>query len=85
MKNQENQIIMKNSKMTLVMNMLKETTAYDLHQIGIEQEKQRIIIHSKNNNGVFFHTELCALVIGINISNYIQWNEEENRCELVLF
>ena len=69
----------------LAVMILKNTTASELNQIGYSTlNSDRIIVWSLNGGGTLHCTELIQL-FAHPFSNYVQYNTEMERCELVIF
>lgn len=76
---------MKTFNKKLAVAILKNTTACRLSQIGYSTlESDRLVIWSIAGDGTFHSTELIQL-FAHPFSKFVQYNNEMQRCELVIF
>jgi len=76
---------MKTFNKTLAEMILTETTAYKMKQISFKHFADSIYVWSTiDRSGCFHATEIIQL-FAHPFSTYIQYDKEENRCELRIF
>jgi len=75
------------TQLKLVTDAIKNTTTYNLKQIELKIENaSRVVVWSTNShNGAFHSTETASMVQSMGFNAYVSYNEEEERCELVIF
>lgn len=76
---------MKKFNKKLAVMILKNTTAYELNQIGFTTMVSDQLTIWSLNGGENFHATGLIQLFAHPFSSYVKYNHEYNRCELVIF
>lgn len=69
-------------KFTLLTEVIKQSSAYECHNINLRAESNFIEVWSEDLTDCFFSTDLIAMVENMEYSNYLYYDEDRKKVVL---